>query len=592
MKSNISKNSLAIISSLLLFFIFQCSIGLAVEKPERLKIGLVLSGGGARGAAHIGVIKVLEELNVPIDYIAGTSMGSIVGGLYASGMSTDEIQKVLTSIDWSEAFKDTIPREDRSFRRKKDDELYLIKSKPGLSDSGQVKLPIGLLEGQEIGLIFKRLTLPVAGITNFDNLTIPYRAVASDIVTGKTVVIGSGDLALAMRASMSIPPIFSPVEIDNKLLVDGGVSNNLPIDVVRNMGADIVIAVDISTPLLTRKEITSSIDITNQLTGLLTRNNTEAQIKTLTNDDLLIIPDMGKITTASFDLASDAVPIGAAAAMVYKDTLTKYSLADSDQASATIGQVKKLNPAPVISFIEVNNQSQISDKVLLARLAIEVGKPLDTNQLQKDIDKIFGLELFENVGYEIMEKDGETGLRLNAKERSWGPNYLQVGLAISDNLDGGNSFNLGFAYTRTGINRLAGEWRTAFQIGESPGIFTELYQPLDYGSRYFIHPRLLYAEKNINLYDNGGNVASQYLLSEYGLDIAVGREISTWGELRFGISRLAGDVELSGGQDSITESSYDKGEWYLKFSLDSLNNRYFPLEGSLGSIKYLSSHEE
>lgn len=423
---------------------------------KRPKIGLVLSGGGARGAAHIGVIEVLEKLGVPIDYIAGTSMGAIVGGLYASGMSTDGIAQVLVSTDWSRAFKDEIPREDRSFRRKRDDDLYLIKSRPGLSDAGEVKLPVGILQGQEIDLIFKRHTVHVAGVDNFDNLTIPYRAVATDIVTGKTVVIDSGDLATAMRASMSIPPIFAPVERDGKLLVDGGVSNNLPIDVARDMGAEVVIVVDISTPLLKKEQLISTLSVTDQLTGILTRRNTEEQLATLTEIDVLIIPELGDIASRSFERAGDAIPMGVAAAKRQEAELKRYIIVGKSNHEILSSKAYRATDSPLISFIEINNHSQISDEVLRARLNIETGKPLDINKLQKDIDRIYGLELFESVNYEIIQKNGKSGIQINAKERDWGPNYVQAGLAISDNLDGDNNFDLGFAYTRTGINELGG----------------------------------------------------------------------------------------------------------------------------------------
>ncbi len=563
-----------------------------INSHTRPKIGLVLSGGGARGAAHIGVIEVLEKLGVPVDYIAGTSMGSIVGGLYASGMSTDEITQVLVSIDWSSAFIDKISREDRSFRRKKDDDLYLIKSRPGLSDSGELKLPVGILQGQEIDLIFKRHTVNVAGIDNFDNLKIPYRAVATDIVTGQTVVIDSGDLASAMRASMSIPPIFSPVERDGKLLVDGGVSNNLPIDVARNMGADVVIVVDISTPLLKKEQLTSTLSITGQLTGILTRRNTEEQLTTLRDGDVLIIPELGDITSGSFDRAGEAIPLGVTAAERQHAKLMQYAIVRKSDPEILSPKPDRTITAPLISFIDINNQSQISDEVLRARLNIEIGKPLDIEKLQKNIDRIYGLELFENVNYEIIDKDDKSGIRINAKERAWGPNYLQTGLALSENFDGDNSFSLGFAYTRTAINRLGGEWRTAFQIGESPSVATELYQPLDYDSRYFIHPILLYQKRNINLYEGGREAQSQYKYNQYGINIALGREIDTWGEMRLGLKRLKGETELRGGLGTLDDTTFDVGEWYAQFSVDNLNNRYFPTKGMLGSLTYQNSLEE
>ena len=236
-------------------------------------------------------------------------MGSIVGGLYSAGMSTDEIEAGLASIDWDGVFNDRPPRSDRSFRRKRDDDLYLIKAKPGFND-GQLDLPRGLVQGQKIDLELARLVLPVATVDDFDDLMIPFRAVATDIATGQEVAIGSGNLAMAIRASMSIPAAFAPTIIDGRLLVDGGVSNNLPINVARDMGADVVIAVDISTPLLDQEDIDSVLLITQQLTGLLTRRNVEAQIATLSDKDIFIVPDLGDVATGDFKEFAKAIPPG------------------------------------------------------------------------------------------------------------------------------------------------------------------------------------------------------------------------------------------------------------------------------------------
>ena len=301
----------------------------AAPKAGRPKIGLVLSGGGARGAAHIGVIKVLEELRVPIDCIAGSSMGSIIGGLYASGLSVAEIEKALTGVDWTDAFLDDIPRQERSFRRKRDDDLYLLKAKAGLKDDGSLALPAGVLQGQKIDLLFKGLTFPVEEIRDFNLLRIPFRAVATDIVTGKEVVLDHGDLALAMRASMSVPAVFAPVEIDGRMLVDGGVSNNLPMDVARKMGADILIVVDISTPMSTREELKNALAITDQLTNILTRSNTEAQLATLGKQDILLVPDLVGISSSDFVRAGEAIPRGIASANGRREDLARLAIGEN-----------------------------------------------------------------------------------------------------------------------------------------------------------------------------------------------------------------------------------------------------------------------
>ena len=392
----------------------------AAPKTGRPRIGLVLSGGGARGAAHIGVIKVLEELRVPIDCIAGSSMGSIIGGLYASGLSVAEIEKTLTGVDWTDAFLDDIPREERSFRRKRDDDLYLLKAKAGFKD-GSFNLPTGVLQGQKIDLLFKGLTLPVGEIPDFNRLRIPFRAVATDIVTGKEVVLDHGDLALAMRASMSVPAVFAPVEIDGRMLVDGGVSNNLPMDVAREMGADILIVVDISTPMSTREELNNALAITNQLTNILTRSNTEAQLATLGKQDILLVPDLKGISSSDFLKAGEAIPRGIASADGRREDLARLAISEDAYQAYQAGREARMMARPVVEFVRLDNRSRISDELLRSRIRIRIGEPLDLAALDADIARIYGLELFENIHYEIVEEEGRKGVVVHVQERRWEP---------------------------------------------------------------------------------------------------------------------------------------------------------------------------
>ena len=267
---------------------------------KRPKIGIAFAGGGARGGAHVGVLKVLEEMRVPVDYVAGTSIGSIIAALYASGMAPEEMEKVLSTTDWDAALQDDQPRKDRPYRQKEDDDLYLIKAELGFY-KGSLVLPSGLVAGQKLNYLLRRLTLPATNVRDFDKLRIPFRCVATDIVTGSKVVLSKGDLARAVRASMAIPGFFSPVEWEGKLLTDGGTADNMPVDVVREMGADVVIAIDISTPLKKREEITSFLSITGQTSGFLTRLNVERQIATLTKDhDVLVTPNLDEVSTLDF----------------------------------------------------------------------------------------------------------------------------------------------------------------------------------------------------------------------------------------------------------------------------------------------------
>ena len=247
---------------------------------KRPKIGLVLSGGGARGITHVGVIKVLEEMNIPVDYIAATSMGSIVGGLYAIDTTPTQLEKLVTSIHWASMFSDSPPRKDLTFREKQREDRFPLPLEIGIRD-GEIRGFQGALTGANLELFLHELTGSADGIASFDNLPIPFRCVSTNMVTGKPYVFERGPLYQAMRASMSIPGLFSPAEYGGQILGDGGLVDNLPIDIVRGMGADIVIAVNIGTPLMERDQLTSILGLTSQMINILTEQNVRAQLATL-----------------------------------------------------------------------------------------------------------------------------------------------------------------------------------------------------------------------------------------------------------------------------------------------------------------------
>ena len=556
------------------------------KAAQRPKIGLALSGGGARGAAHVGVLRVLEELRIPVDYIAGTSMGSIIAGLYASGMTLDQIEHALVTMDWEHIFDDDPPREELSFRRKRDDDLYLVKAKPGFRD-GELKFPAGLIQGQKFDLALRELTLPVSAVKDFDRLTIPFRAVASDIGTGQPVVLGSGDLAKAMRASMAVPGAFAPAHIDGRVLVDGGITNNLPVSVVRDMGADIVIAVDISTPLASPDEVRNVLEITAQLTSIMTRTNTEQQIASLGERDILIVPDLSDISSADFTRAGEAIPAGAAAAQAERTQLARLSLSESVYQAHLAARVLPGGDKPIVYFVQIKNDSNLADEVLRERLHIREGEPLDRVQLEKDISNIYGLELFESVDYRVIEQDGETGVVVDARARSWGPDYLQFGLALSSDFGGDSTYNFGVAYLKTAINELGGEVRLGVQLGQDPAISADWYQPLDYDSRYFFEPNISYGASTYTLYTQDGNdKVAEYRVKQTQLELAAGRELSVFGEARLGYRWGTGDVDLNVGSPGLPEGGFDRGSVFGRLSVDRLDNTHFPSKGYTGDIEY------
>jgi len=557
-------------------------------QSPRPKIGLALSGGGARGAAHIGVLRELERMRIPIDYIAGTSMGSIVGGLYSAGRSPDELEQVIKSIDWDDIFSDRPPRRNLSMRRKQDDTVFSINKSLGIKE-GKVQGPTGVIQGQKFGVLLREITAPVGHITDFDRFRIPFRAVAADIATGEQVVISHGSLATAMRASMAVPGAFASVEFEGHQLVDGGIANNLPVSVVRDMGADIVIAVDISTPLYKADEIKSAISIVLQLSGFLTRSNTEAQIKSLKTRDVLIVPNLGPIESGSFSRASEAIPLGAEATVKLAERLQGLSLSEKAYEQYLAGRREPPREPPVIDVVKIDNNSRMADEVIQSRLNVKTGQPLDLAALQESIDGLYGLDVFESITYNIAQKDGKKELDVVLREKRWGPRYLQFGLRFSTDTDT-NSLGMVLGYTVTPINRLNGEWRSILRLGDDRGVVTELYQPVAVDSPYFVNPRL-FTDSRPFYFRDGDRIIGQTRVERIGIELAAGRELANWGQFRFGARWFTGETRIIVGPPDVKSSSFDGAEIFAGARFDTMDDPNFPRSGAYATLDWTGSRD-
>ena len=565
-------------------------VKVAAQEDERPKIGLALSGGGARGGAHIGVLRALEELDVPIDYIAGTSMGAIIGAIYSAGYSPDQIEEIISKTNWVDAFSDQPDRRGMTMRKKELDADFLIPYRVGFN-GGEIQLPLGVLEGQKLDQIFQKVFFRVKDIRDFDDLPIPFRAVATNLVTGSEVVISEGSLADAVRASMSIPGFFAPVVIDDLMLVDGGMANNLPVSVVRGMGADIVIAVDISSPLLTRKELDSLVTVTEQLTNFLTRKNTEMQIASLGPDDILLVPNLQDFGSSDFEHVTDIVPAGYEAAMISRAAMVQ--LARNDGAGPASKAIARADHEYIIHFVEITNESGLNDEIIRSRLDVEVGEPLDFTRLDTSINQIYSIDVFQTVTYDLVQNDvGETGLEIIAIPRSWGPNYLQFGLEISDDFSGNSDFSLGAAYTRNALNSLAGELRVDTVIGREGLFAIDFYQPVDKQARWFVEPRAFWSRQIFNVFDQEDYIA-QIEIKGPGASLGFGRNFNTTELLRLDYEFYRGKAGvLIGDTDIITDNKVDIGELVLQYRHDSLDNLWFPGDGSLYTLWYRYASDE
>jgi NTE family protein len=557
----------------------------------RSKVGLVLSGGGARGGAHIGVLKALEELRVPVDYIAGTSIGAIIGGFYVSGMSVAELEELVESLEWNSAFLNVTPRQLKSFRRKRDDDLFLVDQKPGLND-GEFELPVGLVQGQVIDTIISRVTLRASQASNFDELAIPFRAVAGDLATGEPVVLSSGSLAKAIRASMSIPAVLSPIEIDGRLLVDGGIAMNLPVEVAQDMGAETIIAVDISSSLLTRESMRSVVDVTTQLTNLLTRTGTVQQRDKLGPQDILVAPqfsdDLGSVSFARMD---EAIQTGYDAVMARRAEFERLSLPDAAyEAHIAARRDPRMRELPVIDFVRLDNDAPIDDAVIEARLgAIELGEPLDVDAVEQAMNTVYGLEYYQNVRYGLVDEGDSTGIELELDRRSWGPHYLQLGMTYSTAADSDALFGLAASYLSTAVNPRGGEWRATLVVGDEPAFRTDRYQPFGERGLYFFAPSLTLTSNQFNVFQ-GDQRVTEAQLREATAEIAIGRELPSWGEYRFGLRTARGRFDLRVGDPAyIPQDDFRRGEFFGRFGIDTLDGVAFPREGTLALVEWRAS---
>src|SRR5690606_36354368 len=488
-----------------------------VQQP---KTGLVLSGGAARGLAHIGVLKALEENGVHIDAVAGTSMGAVIGGLYASGYSVAELEKLALTLDWQQVLSYDPPRQDVPFRRKQDDRDFLVKQKLSFRDDGSLGLPLGVIQGQNLALLLERLLVHISDTRNFDHLPIPFRAVATDVANDEKVIFRSGHLPQAIRASMSIPAVFAPVEIEGRLLVDGGMVDNIPMDVARDMGVDRLIVVDIGTPLKPRNELLTVVDVLNQTTTMMTRRNSEAQLATLRPEDLLVQPALSGYGSTDFSRAEQLIDAGYRAASALQGRLASMSVNAGGNPALSLARTSEPR-TPMITGIRIENDSKVGDRVIRRHIRQELGEPLDLEGLQKDMGTLYGLEYFEQVEYRIVPGSLGNTLVISAREKRSGTDYLRLGLNLSDDFRGDSAFNIGASDRKNGINELGAGWLTRVQLGDHQELYTEFYQPLDAGPRWFIAPNLLAEAQNVeSIMDN--DPLAEYRRQRYGYGLNLG----------------------------------------------------------------------
>ena len=558
---------------------------------DRPRIGLVLSGGGARGIAHIGVLRVLEQLRIPVDYVAGTSMGSIIGGLYATGMTSQQLEQVIQKLNFEDIFSDSTTRAERPFRRKSDDDLALFGPKFGVGPKSSL-LPKGAISGQKIQFLFETVVSDRIQTNDFDELPIPFRAIAADIVTGKPVIIANGDLATAMRASMSLPGLFSPVDFAGHLLVDGAVINNLPVNVAQGMGADILIAVDVGSPLATRAELTDFVTITSQLTSIMVANNTEHQESLLTPQDVLIVPAMGNdIGWVDFGKYRESILLGYQAAIAARDKLAPLGLSESDYTAYRAQIDACVAGRPIIRFVRLDNHSRFSDAVLRERIHVVIGQPLNDTELENDISQIYALGFLERASYQVVEENGETGLLISVKQDERGASFIETGLDFTG-VSNSSSIDVRLGLLKTNVTDNGGEFRGMVQLGQNQGLLTEFYLPIDDDMQWIVKPQLFAERRDLTQFNDQGEKLGQVQIEEWGGSLAFGREFWRHAALFVGVRRYDGSTRVRVGDPDVPSGPFDGGEWFVDGTWDRIDNRYFPSRGTYANFEYLWSRSE
>jgi len=556
---------------------------------RRPKIGVVLGGGGAKGAAHIGVLRVMEELKIPVDFIAGTSMGSIVGGLYASGLNADEVEKLITSIDWKDVFSGDPERKDIDWRRKREDYTILSGIALGVKH-GEIRMPKGLVKDQKVNVLFEMLMLHTSEIDDFDKLPIPYRAVAADIETGEMVVLKGGRLADAARASMSVPGAFPPIEINGRVLIDGGIVRNVPVDIVREMGADIIICIDVGKPLTSAKDLGGPLTIMNQMLDIMMNKNVQDQIKTLGPKDVYINPVLGELGSGDFDRAAEIADLGEKAAREKTDALKRYAVSDEEYAAFSARHryepVKEVKIASVT--VEMDSESNISPEAVSSRMEVRAGDTADIATLQHNAALVYGMGDFQRVDLRMKRRDDGYDLIVKAKERDWGPNYFRFGIALQSDFEAASKYNILLDYTRRWMNRLGAEWKTQVNLGTPSGIYSEFYQPFDSTGLFFISPNVQWKQDLFDVYD-GNRREAEYRVTRYEGGIDLGIQHWKYGEARVGYQYARLKASQKTGNVDLPEDKINKSSIVAKVRLDQMDNVNFPNKGYSANFDLLSS---
>jgi NTE family protein len=541
---------------------------------QRLKIGVALEGGGALGLAHIGVLQWFEEQHIPVDYIAGTSMGGLVGGFYATGVSPADMKTLIERLDWDAILRDRTPYQDLSFLRKQDQRAYPNSLVLGLRKG--LYLPAGLNAGHQIGLLIDRETLPYFGLSSFDALPVPFRCVATDLVSAKQFVFKDGSLAEALRATMSIPGAFTPVHDGQRVYVDGGLVNNLPTGVVRQMGADIVIAVHLETQPADANEIQSLLTVLEQSVRAVISEN---EVRGLANADAVVSVPLGHFLMRDFTKNGPIMQAGYEAAKGKSKLLAAFALDDNEwNEYLRERDSRKQTSTAVPQFIDVQGTSAPAQEDIRRYLKTFLGKPLNADSLDPALTQLTGSGRYDTLNYRIVERGGKQGLMIIVKEKDFAPPTLQPAFEVDGSEAGDIEFTLGTRLTLMDVAGFRSEWRTDFLFGNTYGAASELYRPFRAESKWFVAPHASASDTTFQIYAKNDPLADyRFYRTSIGTDLGYG--FSRFSEVRVGYEVGTLSTKLRLGTAEIPAVDGRTGAARMRYLMDHTDDPVIPRRG-------------
>ncbi len=544
------------------------------------KIGLVLEGGGALGLAHIGVIQWLEEHRIPVSYIAGTSMGGLVGGVYATGRNPAEVRELVEAIQWNDVLSGQVPFQNLTFRRKQDSVVY-----PGSIEFGLrhgLKFPEGFNSGQEVQFILDRVALPYSTIQTFDQLPIPFACVATDLVSNKKYVFRSGNFATAMRSTMSLPGFFLPIRVDGHVFADGGILDNLPVDVAKTMGADITLAVHLEVKPLAPSDSLSSFGVLGRSISVTIAAN---EMQSIEKADVLISVPLSKYDGMDYSQADALIKAGYAAAQSKASVLSRFSVDEAAWNQYLKGRDARRRQAPKPVFVEVTGTDARSAKAIAKEFQPAVHQPLNPDDLQQTILNIQGNGRYSSLDYTMVEKNGTPGLHINATEKSYAPPFIRPQITIDGSQYNNVLFSIGGRITFLNVGGYGSELRNDVVVGSEYGLRTEYFRPLFVNSNWFVAPQVLFDSNAFNGYNSSGDLTSIYRAKQAGGGVDVGYDLARSQEFRVGYVTEHLSYSLQVGQNTEPTVSGREGFARFQYTLLHTNDPVIPTTGQLGFFR-------